>query len=71
MKKDKTKKFRIVDFETNLDAERMIGHAFADCSVANVDWYEKDYGTVIVCDCPIDQATKLESLIGQIPGATY
>jgi len=65
-------KFRIVDFlSTGRQAEREIGIAFAKCKVGDVDWYEKDYGIVVECDCADDKVFEFERLLGNIHGTTY
>ena len=67
------KSYRVVDFLTNQDAERNIGHVFAECEIDSdtVDWYEKDYGIVITCKCQENKSEKFESLIGGIHGVTF
>ena len=71
--KDATRTIRIVDFQTNPDAEREIRIALAKCHVDSdtVDWFKKDYGIVIVCQVRHNEAARLETLIGNIDGATY
>ena len=65
------REIRIVDFKTNLNAEKEIMEATKKCEAEFVDWYEKDYGIVAIYNVAYDRAAELETLIGNIHGATY
>jgi hypothetical protein len=69
--KDAHREIRIVDFKTNPNAEKEITAATKKCDAELVDWYEKDYGIVAIFNVAHNRAVELESLIGNILGATY
>jgi len=69
-----TREIRIVIFKgkyENKDAGILVWNALLRCQATYKAHDEKDYGKVIVANVPYDQAARLETMIGNIAGATY
>jgi len=67
------REIRIVVFKGSdeKEAEAKVMAAVKKCEAVLKDFYEKDYGVVGIFECAYDKVAHLESLVGNIHGATY